>query len=73
MFYAVRTQATSAATTERQLLSFGTKANRAGFIAKTPGTSAVTATEARKCKAAGAWFNVSDKALDCTFTAQVIL
>ncbi|MCA0175069.1 MAG: hypothetical protein LCH73_02085 [Proteobacteria bacterium] len=57
MFCLVRTQATSAATTERQLLGLYAKADRAGFIAKT----------------AGAWFNGVDKALNCRFTAQVVL
>lgn len=73
MFYAIRTQAIAANITERQLLSFGTKAHRAGFIAKTPGTVAVLASEARKCKPAGASGNVSDKALGCTYDVQIVL
>lgn len=72
MFYAIRTQATSPRTAERQLLSFGTRAHRASFLAKTPNAAAVPAAEARKCKPAGAWFNVVDEALGCTFDVQVI-
>ena len=73
MFYAIRTTAIAANVTERQLLSFYSKADRTSFISKNGVAKAVMASEARTYKAAGASHTVSDKSLNITFFSQIVL